>query len=200
MFSDPDVRIEFEQKKKIVAGRVRRLTITRQLVRMIHTTVARLCISYNWYRCLLFFFFYRKTKFNVLCGELCVRQKEEKKRKTINYSLKIHNECVFTAWCKANENWPKAVRCIYCSKDWLKTNYVRKSMRLIQQVAQFQFLCVFFFYQTYVLMWMFNFFFFRKQLSTSSSINATFESISSAAYQSKWYRESTFNWKFEFNS
>lgn len=74
--------------------------------------------------------------------------------------MKIHNECVFTAWCKANENWPKAVRCIYCSKDWLKTNYVRKSMRLIQQVAQFQFLCVFFFYQTYVLMWMFNFFFF----------------------------------------
>lgn len=37
------------------------------------------------------------------------------------------------------------------------------------------------------------------QLSTSSSINATSESISSTAYQSKWYRESTINRKFEFN-
>lgn len=41
-------KIEQQKKEKIfVAGRVYRLTITRQLVRMIHATVARLFISYS---------------------------------------------------------------------------------------------------------------------------------------------------------
>lgn len=42
----------------------------------------------------------------------------------------------------------------------------------------------------------FWFFVISKQLTTSSSINATFEPISFASNQFKWFGKSSFNWEF----